>query len=105
MHGLLLNSRYRSLCASCSGSTRTKVRRSTPVSSGFLEQRSSATTLGVESPAVERTVLSIDLGLAYNVAIPQERASEELRLFVSRKMHLEPNVMAGSYALRKSACN
>ena len=35
IHGLLLNSRYRSVCASCSGSTRTKVRRSTPVSSGF----------------------------------------------------------------------
>ena len=75
IHGLLLNSHYRSLCASCRGSTRTKVRRSTPVSSGL----SGATKLryhfegGIpRSGAVNN---SIDLQTSKSHG-PQERASE-----------------------------
>ena len=42
-------------------------------------------------------------GSAYRLTSTQERASEgEQAAFLSHKMNLEPNVMAGSYALRKS---
>ena len=50
----------------------------------------------VESPAVERTILSIDLDRTYNVATSQERCERRrAAAFVSRKMYLEPNIMAG----------
>ena len=50
----------------------------------------------VESPAVERTVLRIDLDLAYNVAGSQERCERRrAAAFVSHNQYLEPNIMAG----------
>ena len=59
----------------------------------------------VESPAVERLISSIDLERTYSVAASWVRAKANSGFFASHNKYLEPNVIAGSYALRKSVHN